>query len=104
MDHIKLARLPESVDGCEECIASGQSWAHLRICLECGYVGCSEDSPGAHAKQHAVLSGHPIVRSLEPDEEWGWCYLDGIGMLLPQVTGESVIRLSPSARQRRADP
>ena len=52
MDHIKLVRLPESVDGCEECIASGQSWVHLRICLECGHVGCSEDSPGAHAKQH----------------------------------------------------
>ena len=100
MDHVKLVRLPDSVDGCEECLAAGQGWLHLRICLECGHIGCSDDSPGSHAKTHAILSGHPIVRSLETNEEWSWCYIDGVGMLTSEVTGMTRIPPSPLSDER----
>jgi hypothetical protein len=64
--HIKLKQLPESVGGCEECSAAGTRWLHLRICLECGHVGCCDESPHREANAHANASGHPIIRSLEP--------------------------------------
>ncbi len=53
LDHIRITELPESVDGCEECLAAGGKWVHLRICLECGHVGCCDSSPGQHASAHA---------------------------------------------------
>ena len=76
LDHVQILELPESVDGCEECLATGGKWLHLRICLECGHVGCCDDSPNKHATAHAHGSGHPIIRSLEPGEDWSWCYVD----------------------------
>jgi uncharacterized UBP type Zn finger protein len=94
-EHIKLVRLPEAVAGCEECLVTGRPWLHLRICLECGHVGCCDSSPGRHATAHASATGHPIIRSLEPGEEWAWCYLDGIGMLAPEVRGTTRIPPSP---------
>ncbi len=96
-DHIKIGSLPTSVDGCEACLAADQPWLHLRICLECGYVSCCDDSPHRHANAHANASGHPIIRSLEPSEEWAWCYIDRIGMLTPEVIGSTRIPLSPLA-------
>jgi uncharacterized UBP type Zn finger protein len=93
--HVKLLRLPESVSGCEDCIAAGNPWRNLRICLECGHVGCDDTSPGQHAMAHAAATHHPIVRSLEPEEEWSWCYIDGIGMLTPEVVGSTRIPPSP---------
>jgi hypothetical protein len=62
----------------------------LRICLECGHVGCCDQSPA-----HANATGHPIIRSLEPGEAWAWCYIDRIGMLTPEVTGSTRIPASP---------
>jgi CPA2 family monovalent cation:H+ antiporter-2 len=62
--------------GCEECLALGQRWVHLRVCMTCGHVGCCDSSKGKHATAHFKGSGHPIVRSLEPGETWGWCYVD----------------------------
>jgi uncharacterized UBP type Zn finger protein len=63
-------------NGCEECLRSGTRWVHLRLCLECGHVGCCDSSPGKHATKHFRETGHPIVRSLERGEDWGWCYVD----------------------------
>ncbi|MFG2073314.1 monovalent cation:H+ antiporter, CPA1 family [Nonomuraea maritima] len=63
-------------DGCEECLASGGRWVHLRRCLECGHVGCCDSSPGKHATQHFHSSGHPVIQSYEPGEEWRWCFVD----------------------------
>jgi uncharacterized UBP type Zn finger protein len=94
-DRIRVTRLPDSVDGCVDCLAAGQEWLHLRICLECGHVGCCDQSPHRHATAHANATGHPIIRSLEPGEEWGWCYADQIGMLIPEVTGATRIPPSP---------
>ncbi len=65
-------------DGCEECLAAGTTWVHLRLCLKCGHVGCCNDSEGRHAFGHFEETGHPIVRSHEPGEIWGWCWIDEI--------------------------
>jgi uncharacterized UBP type Zn finger protein len=63
-------------NGCEECLKSGDDWVHLRLCLTCGHVGCCDSSKNKHATKHFHRSQHPLVRSLEPGEEWGWCYVD----------------------------
>lgn len=55
-------------------MATGQKWVALRVCLSCGHVGCCEDSPGAHALEHFQSTAHPIIRPLERDERWTWCY------------------------------
>lgn len=62
--------------GCEQCLQDGTTWVHLRLCLTCGHVGCCESSPHRHAAAHADSAGHPLISSLEPGEDWGWCYLD----------------------------
>jgi uncharacterized UBP type Zn finger protein len=67
------ARTP---NGCEACLASGDWWVHLRLCLSCGHVGCCDDSPNRHASRHFAETGHPILRSFEPGEDWGWCFVD----------------------------
>lgn len=62
---------------CEECAEDGQSiWAHLRMCLTCGHVGCCDSSPQRHATAHYQATGHPVMRSIEPGESWRWCYAD----------------------------
>jgi uncharacterized UBP type Zn finger protein len=63
-------------EGCEECLALGDTWVHLRMCMTCGKVGCCDSSKNKHAHAHARLTGHQIIRSLEPGEDWLWCYAD----------------------------
>jgi uncharacterized UBP type Zn finger protein len=75
LDQIKVAP-PETVDGCEECLKTGDRWVHLRVCLTCGKVGCCDSSPNRHASKHARESDHPIISSLEPGEDWSWCFVD----------------------------
>jgi hypothetical protein len=60
--------------GCEECLAMGDSWVHLRLCVFCGHVGCCDDSKNKHASKHHAATGHAVIRSLEPGERWMWCY------------------------------
>lgn len=62
--------------GCADCLAAGDSWVHLRMCLSCGYVGCCNDSKNKHAAQHFQRTNHPIMRSIEPGERWRWCFID----------------------------
>ena len=95
LDHVRVTELPEAVDGCEDCLAEGGQWVHLRICLECGHVGCCDSSPGRHASGHARAADHPIMRSLEPGEDWSRCFLDEVAMRIPQVQGETRIPPSP---------
>jgi hypothetical protein len=95
LDHVIVRELPASVAGCEDCLAAGGQWLHLRICLECGHVGCCDDSPNRHASAHHAHSGHPIIRSIEPGEDWSWCFEDEIAMRIPQVVGEPHIPPSP---------
>jgi uncharacterized UBP type Zn finger protein len=95
LDHVRITQLPESIEGCRECLAAGDPWLHLRICLECGEVGCCDDSPNRHASAHAHSSEHPLIRSLEPHEDWSWCFVDEVALILPQVKGETQIPPSP---------
>ena len=64
--------------GCEECQAIGQFWLHLRLCMTCGHVGCCDQSPGRHATKHYQATGHPIIKSFEPGEDWLYCYPDDL--------------------------
>ncbi|NNF58347.1 MAG: sodium:proton exchanger [Rhodothermaceae bacterium] len=73
-DHIH--EVTPSAQGCEECLQHGDRWVHLRICMECGHVGCCDSSPGKHATAHYHATGHPVMRSIERGERWGWCYVD----------------------------
>ena len=95
LDHVLITELPESVPGCEDCLASGGKWMHLRLCLECGHVGCCDDSPNRHASAHAAGAEHPIIRSIEPGEDWSWCYPDELLMRIAAVRGETRIPPSP---------
>jgi uncharacterized UBP type Zn finger protein len=69
------ARTPQ---GCEECLATGDKWVHLRLCLECGHVGCCDDSKNKHATKHFHTTKHPVIRSFQPGERWRWCYVDEV--------------------------
>jgi len=61
---------------CPECVALGDTWVHLRVCQQCGHVGCCDSSKNKHATQHYHATQHPVVTSAEPGERWAWCYVD----------------------------
>ncbi|MCU1402229.1 MAG: hypothetical protein JWM70_553 [Microbacteriaceae bacterium] len=67
---------PRTPGACEDCVAAGSTWVHLRLCLTCGHVGCCDQSPMRHARGHARHDGHPIMQSAQPGENWRWCYID----------------------------
>lgn len=79
-EHLQSAldHSPNTPDGCEECLATGDAWVHLRLCLECGHVGCCDSSVNKHATAHFHTEGHPVVRSFQPDETWAWCFVDEV--------------------------
>jgi uncharacterized UBP type Zn finger protein len=81
--HLDQARdVSPRTNGCEECLEAGDQWVHLRMCLTCGHVGCCDSSKNKHARKHFHSSHHPLVKSLEPGEDWAWCYIDQV-MLEP---------------------
>ena len=82
LDQIELPDLPEPIEGCAECLASGGSWVHLRMCQSCGQIGCCDSSPNRHASRHASAAGHPIARSAERGEDWSWCYVDEVAFVV----------------------
>jgi uncharacterized UBP type Zn finger protein len=69
---------PRTPQGCEECLKTGDTWVHLRLCLTCGHVGCCDSSPNKHATRHYHATHHPVIRSFQPGEHWRWCYPDEI--------------------------
>jgi hypothetical protein len=69
---------PRTPKGCEECLAIGSVWVHLRFFLECGHVGCCDDSQNKHATRRFHERRHPLMRSFERGEHWGWCFVDGV--------------------------
>jgi len=76
-EHVRtIESVTPSADGCEDCLKTGDQWVHLRLCMECGHVGCCDSSPNRHATKHYHSSKHPIIRSFEPGEDWGYCYPD----------------------------
>ncbi len=74
-----------SGDGCVECLATGGHWVHLRRCPTCAHVGCCDTSPGRHATAHYRQTGHPLIQSYEPGENWYWCYVDDFAF---EIDGE----------------
>jgi len=74
----QIRKVKPSANGCEECLKIGSTWVHLRMCMECGHVGCCDSSPNKHATKHFHKVKHPIMRSVEPGESWGWCYIDEV--------------------------
>jgi len=73
-----LQAVRPNAQGCEDCLRIGSAWVHLRLCMACGHVGCCDSSPNRHATKHFRATAHPVVRSLEPGEDWGWCYQDEV--------------------------
>jgi uncharacterized UBP type Zn finger protein len=71
----EIRQVTPGTNGCEECLALGETWTELRVCLTCGHVGCCEDSTHAHALQHFNAMGHPMIAPLDRRETWGWCYV-----------------------------
>ena len=86
---------PHTPKGCEECLKTGGRWLHLRLCLTCGHVGCCDSSPNRHATAHHHATSHAIIRSMEPGEDWGWCYVDEIAFVLEDIRGTTQIPPSP---------
>ena len=78
----QIREVTPEANGCVECLAIGDGWVHLRLCMSCGHVGCCDSSKGKHATAHAKATGHPIVESFEPGEDWFWCYMDELGFRL----------------------
>jgi len=85
LEHIRLVEPPAEIAGCEGCLEIGSDWVHLRMCQTCGTIRCCDSSPHKHASRHAAEDGHPIVRSVEPGEDWSWCYVE---QLMFQLTAE----------------
>jgi uncharacterized UBP type Zn finger protein len=82
LDRVEVDR-PRKAAGCEDCLASGGRWVHLRVCRTCGRVGCCDSSPNRHASKHAHENGHPIITSVEAGETWSYCFIDDAMIELP---------------------
>jgi len=95
LDLVKVTELPAVSPGCVDCLATDDPWCHLRICLTCGHVGCCDDSPNRHATAHAAVTGHPLIRSIQPGEDWSWCFVDEVTMRIAGIVGEPRIPPSP---------
>jgi len=76
LNEVRITRPTKHV--CEDCVQTGDTWVHLRMCLSCGHVGCCDSSKNKHATKHFHRLGHPLIRSIEPGEGWVWCYIDQI--------------------------
>ena len=74
LENIPLVEMPDG--GCEDCLAIGDTWVHLRYCVACGHTGCCDSSKNKHARAHAGSTGHGVVRSKEPGEHWAYCFPD----------------------------
>ena len=80
LDHVH--DVTPSANGCEECLKIGSQWVHLRMCRECGHVGCCDSSQHKHATAHFHKTKHPVMQSIQPGEDWYWCYVDEVGFEL----------------------
>jgi uncharacterized UBP type Zn finger protein len=81
--HLTEDRRPKAaILACPACVRDSSTWVHLRMCLACGSIGCCDTSAGRHAVGHFEMTGHPVMRSIEPTEAWGWCYVDKAYLVL----------------------
>jgi hypothetical protein len=82
LDTVEFIEPPADIPGCEDCLRIGGRWVHLRMCASCGHIGCCDSSPNKHATAHHFASGHQIITSAEPGEDWSWCYEDQLMLRL----------------------
>lgn len=75
LQHVRPPVEPDTPGECADCIREGTAWVHLRMCLDCGHIGCCDSSPQMHATAHFHASGHPVMISAEPGEAWRWCFV-----------------------------
>jgi hypothetical protein len=92
IDSIAVTELPDEIIGGEDCLATGGTWVHLRMCQSCGHITCCDSSPNRHAFAHACSRDHPIARSAEPGEQWSWCYMDNVGFVLAEPADAEELR------------
>ena len=76
LDTVEYFDPPSEMEGCVDCLAIGGEWMHLRMCQACGHVACCDSSPNRHMSAHHRETDHPIMRSVEPGEDWSWCFAD----------------------------
>jgi hypothetical protein len=74
----QIREVTPSAQGCEDCLRTGDTWVHLRLCRCCGHVGCCDSSKNKHATKHFNTTRHPIIKSFEPGEYWSYCYIDQV--------------------------
>ncbi|GAB5410254.1 MAG: UBP-type zinc finger domain-containing protein [Balneolaceae bacterium] len=75
-EHTTMIKITEPTGHeCETCAEQGDTWVHLRMCMICGYVGCCDSSKNKHARKHYMRNEHPVIRSVEPGENWRYCYI-----------------------------
>jgi uncharacterized UBP type Zn finger protein len=82
LDQIEVTELPAEIAGCEDCLAIGARWVHLRMCMTCGKIGCCDSSPNRHARAHPASAEPPIVRSAEKGEDWSYCFVDDVAFVV----------------------
>ena len=98
-----VADVAPSSEGCEDCLRTGGQWVHLRMCLSCGHIGCCDSSPGQHATGHAEATGHPVIMSFEPGEDWFYDYttkgmIEGAELAAPHAHPKSQPAPGPKGR------
>jgi ubiquitin-hydrolase Zn-finger-containing protein len=82
LDQVEILEPQGEIAGCEECLKIGSTWVHLRMCQICGKIGCCDSSPNRHASLHAREDDHPVLRSVEPGENWSWCVIDEVAFVI----------------------
>jgi uncharacterized UBP type Zn finger protein len=82
LNQIKIVELPSEIAGCEDCLAIGGRWLHLRMCMTCGKIGCCDSSPNRHARAHAASADHPVGRSAEKGEDWSYCFVEDVAFVV----------------------
>ena len=97
----QIQEVTPSADGCEDCLRIGDTWVHLRLCVICGHVGCCDQSKNRHATKHFHATSHPIIKSFEPGEDWGWCYVDQVFFDEANWPVNGPVAHSPGAGYRR---
>jgi monovalent cation:H+ antiporter-2, CPA2 family len=78
----EIRKVFPSAPGCEDCLRTGDRWVHLRACMSCGHMGCCDSSKNRHATRHYETTSHPVMRSMEPGESWGWCFVERVELEL----------------------
>jgi hypothetical protein len=87
LNQIRVIERPQEIAGCEDCLRTGGTWVHLRMCQSCGKIGCCDSSPNRHASRHAIEAEHPVLRSVQPGEDWSWCVIDELTFVITSREG-----------------